>query len=289
MRFGVVANTKRPGARDALKRFSLWARDKGHQLMASSDLEELGDGSIQYTPRAELPGQADFLVSMGGDGTLLAAARLVGASEVPILGINLGSLGFLTQQASKDLLAALDAIVAGNYRIESRMILKTEVKAGTTLGEPFALNDVVLNNGPISRLIDIELRVNGESIVTYRADGLIIATPTGSTAYSMAAGGPIIQPGMQAIVATPISSFSLNSRPLVFSSDDRLELTTGPGSERPTLTLDGQVMVMLKPEDEVMISRAHFDLKLVVFPESSFYKVLRRKLHWGLGPLNEES
>jgi NAD+ kinase len=182
----------------------------------------------------------------------------------------------------------MKAITEGKYTIESRMILNTTIHGRTELSSPYSLNDVVINNGPVSRIIDIKLEVNGETIVTYRADGLIIATPTGSTAYSMAAGGPIIQPGMAAIVVTPISSFSLNSRPLVFSSMDRLELSAGEGAEKPMLTLDGQVMVELKPEDKVVIRRADFDLKLIVFPENSFFKVLRRKLHWGVAPINEE-
>ena len=289
MRFGIVANQKRPGAGDSMSGMAAWAEKNGHSLVASSDLSQIAPPKVTLVPENELAGQCDVLVSMGGDGTLLASARLVGPSEVPILGINLGSLGFLTQQPARDLLKALDAISQENYTVESRMILKAEIEGSTNLSRPYALNDIVINNGPISRIIDIKLTVNGEMIVTYRADGLIIATPTGSTAYSMAAGGPIIQPGMQAIVVTPISSFSLNSRPLVFSSEDCLELSAGVGAEKPMLTLDGQVMVDLMPDDRVIIRRADFNMKLIVFPENSFFKVLRRKLHWGVVPNSEES
>ncbi|MEW5994787.1 MAG: NAD(+)/NADH kinase, partial [Candidatus Zixiibacteriota bacterium] len=250
----------------------------------SEDLEETIGKGPKYLSRYDIASEIDLLVSMGGDGTFLASARAVGEQGVPLLGINLGSLGFLTQVGQKDLEKALAAIAEGKYEIEERMLLKVHVEGKQQLDNPYALNDVVVDNGPISRLIDINLRVNKEDIVTYKADGLIIATPTGSTAYSLAVGGPIMHPKMEAIIAAPISSFSLNTRPMVFSSGDVLELQINSPHGVAGLTLDGQVMAPLIDTDKVVITKADFCLKLVTFPQYSFYKLLRNKLHWGMTP-----
>ncbi|MDH3938817.1 MAG: NAD(+)/NADH kinase, partial [candidate division Zixibacteria bacterium] len=152
------------------------------------------------------------------------------------------------------------------------------------LESPYALNDVVIDNGPVARLIDINLEVNGEELVTYRADGLILSTPTGSTAYSLAAGGPILHPAMRAIVVSPIAAFSLSTRPMVFSASDTLELRIGSSHEVAGLTLDGQISAPLSDTDRLIISQADFCLKVIIFPTSSFYKVLKEKLHWGISP-----
>ncbi len=172
----------------------------------------------------------------------------------------------------------------GEFQVEERMLLKTDIEGHPRLDSPFALNDVVIDNGPVARLIDIKLIVNGEELVTYRADGLILSTPTGSTAYSLAAGGPILHPAMQAIVVSPIAAFSLSTRPMVFSATDILELRVGSEHGVAGLTLDGQISAPLSDTDRLIISQAGFRLKVVVFPTSSFYKVLKEKLHWGISP-----
>jgi len=288
MRFGLIANLRREGAREAIEMVLGWAQQSGHEVVCCRDeLEEICRGRASCEDRLDLAAAVDILISMGGDGTFLASARAVGAAGTPILGINLGSLGFLTQLRPHQLHDALDAIAKGEYQLQERMLLKTVVEGRPKLECPYALNDVVVDNGPIARLIGIRLRVNGEELVTYKADGLILATPTGSTAYSLAAGGPILHPAMNAIVVTPIAAFSLSTRPIVFRATDRLELQIVSEHEVAGLTLDGQVTAPLIDTDRVIVTQADFRLKIVVFPEGSFYKVLKQKLHWGVSPLAE--
>ena len=286
MRFGLIANLKREGGVDAVHAFIKWAKESSNDLFLCQPLSV--DTDLQLLDPEVLSDSIDIVVSMGGDGTLLAAARQVGPAGIPVLGINLGSLGFLTQLTPSQLIPSLDAIVRGEYQTEYRMLLKAELSNGATIDSPYALNDVVIDNGPISRLIDINMTVNGEEVVSYRADGLVIATPTGSTAYSLAVGGPILHPGMEAIIASPISSFSLSTRPMVLSSRESLEISIHSDHGQAGLTLDGQIMVTLKNNDRVKIRRAGFDVKLVTFPENSFYTVLKNKLHWGYRPIAED-
>jgi NAD+ kinase len=262
-----------------------WVKANGHELLCCRDNLDLEcQEGAQSVSRETAAKDSDILISMGGDGTFLAAARAVGAAGTPVLGINIGSLGFLTQQRPSQLESALDAIANGEYLIEERMLLKTVIEGGPQLESPYALNEVVIDNGPVARLIDIKLDVNGEELVTYRADGLILATPTGSTAYSLAAGGPILQPTMLAIVVSPIAAFSLSTRPIVFASSDILELSIGSEHELAGLTLDGQITAPLSDTDRLVITQAEFRLKVIKFPTSSFYKVLKEKLHWGISP-----
>ncbi|HWR83758.1 MAG TPA: NAD(+)/NADH kinase [Candidatus Deferrimicrobium sp.] len=284
MRFGLIANVNREGARETLEAAVAWSRQFGHELFFSEELRESVSKKGNFVERSKLASEVDVIISMGGDGTFLSAGRAVGDRGTPLLGINLGSLGFLTQSSQAQLTKALDAIVAGKYQIEERMLLRVAIAGKSELEHPYALNDVVVDNGPVSRLIDITLFVNGEDIVTYRADGLVIATATGSTAYALAVGGPILHPKMEAIVAAPIASFSLNTRPMVFSADDALELRISSSHGVAGLTLDGQVSAPLTDMDRVIIRKAGFRLKLVTFPQYSFYKLLRSKLHWGVAP-----
>lgn len=286
MRFGLIANVKRTGAEEAIDFFIRWAEKSGTELVLCDELSGFQHNSFPFVPKNEIASQVDILVSMGGDGTLLASARAVGNSGTPLLGINLGSLGFLTQLTPQQLLPALDSIVKGQYTLEKRMLLKAEVNGIDTVESQYALNDIVIDNGPISRLIDINLSVNDENIVTYKADGLIISTPTGSTAYSLAVGGPIMHPRMEAMIAAPISSFSLTTRPMVFAPDDKLQVRAVTQNQA-TLSLDGQVMLPLDGNPAITITRAEYYINLVVFPENSFYKVLKNKLHWGYTPFTK--
>ncbi len=285
MHFGLIANLKREGACEAIATVQSWVKANGHELLCCQEqLDLICSSEARCVPREELAEDSDILISMGGDGTFLASARAVGAAGTPVLGINLGSLGFLTQLRPHQLESALDTIARGEFLIEERMLLKIEIKGRPWLESPYALNDVVIDNGPVARLIDIKLNVNGEELVTYRADGLILATPTGSTAYSLAAGGPILHPAMQAIVVSPIAAFSLSTRPMVFSASDTLEIRVGSEHELGGLTLDGQVSAPLSDTDRLIITQADHRLKVVVFPTSSFYKVLKKKLLWGVSP-----
>ncbi|MEA2031154.1 MAG: NAD(+)/NADH kinase [candidate division Zixibacteria bacterium] len=282
MRFGLIVNTHQLGAGDAVMAFLEWARKRNHEVIISDEHRQIGGDTNTYLPRDAIASKVDIVVSMGGDGTLLASARAVGAICTPLLGINLGSLGFLTQLTPKQLIYALDAIVDGGYQIEERMLLKASVEGGQELSQPYALNDIVVDKGAVSRLIEIFFRVNDEDIVTYRADGMVIATPTGSTAYSLAVGGPIMHPKMMGIIVSPISSFSLSTRPMVFDADDVLELTVKSEDRVAGLTIDGQIMSPLLDTSRVVITKAEFKTNFIVFPQNSFFKVLRNKLHWGV-------
>jgi NAD+ kinase len=284
MRFGLIANLRRQGAPEAIHRFINWTSQNGNELILCDELAGAAPGFSKLMPRAELVANVDVIVAMGGDGTILSVARSVGSLGTPLLGINLGSLGFLTQQAPGRLTHALDSIVAGNYRIEERMMLKAKLEGRNPLPHPYALNDIVLDNGPVSRVLDIDLYINSEKVVTYISDGLIIATPTGSTAYNLAVGGPIVHPAMDAMIASPISPFSLTTRPMILPGDDILELSVSTHDRRAMLTLDGQVGVELHDSEKVVISRAEFRSRFVVFPENSYFQTLRSKLNWGVPP-----
>lgn len=284
MRFGLIANVQRSGAEEAITALIHWAKDSGQELVLTHGLKEVVTNYDNFAPREDLPEMVDVLVAMGGDGSILAAARSVGSIGTPLLGINIGSLGFLTQQTPKQMTAALNAVVAGEYRIDERMMLKAEVVGRPPLPMPFALNDIVLDNGSVSRVLNINLKINGEKVVTYIADGLIIATPTGSTAYNLAVGGPIMNPTMDAMIASPIAPFSLTTRPMILPGSDRLELDISTPHREAVLTLDGQVRLELKESEPVVITRADYTSKFIVFPENSYYKVLRNKLHWGMPP-----
>ncbi len=284
MRFGLIANLTRIGARKAIDTVVSWAKQHNHELFLSSDLKTAVPGNWPFLPQDELAPKVDVIVSMGGDGTLLATGRSVNSSGTPILGVNLGSLGFLTPRTPEQITESLDAVVSGNYKLVERMLLKALVLGKEISESSTALNDIVLDNGPSSRVLDINLRVNGEDVVTYKADGLVIATPTGSTAYALAVGGPIMHPSMEAMIAAPIAAFSLTTRPMIFSGDDILELRILSRGRVANLTLDGQVVVGVREAEPVTITKADFKLKFITFPDSSYYKLLKNKLHWGVPP-----
>jgi NAD+ kinase len=284
MQFGLIANLRRHGAAEAITTFTRWAKEHHESLILSDDLRHTVANYASFAPTSELPSLVDVLVAMGGDGTILATARSVGSIGTPILGINLGSLGFLTQQTPRELVAAMDAIVAGRFKIEERILLKARIAGRDPLPMPYALNDIVLDHGGTTRVLDINLKINDEDVVTYMADGLIIATPTGSTAYNLAVGGPIVCPNMDAMIASPIAAFSLTTRPMILSGRDKLELSVTTPGRKAQLTLDGQVDIEVLESEKVLIERADFNARFVVFPENSFYKLLRSKLHWGVSP-----
>lgn len=284
MQFGLVANLRRHGAVETIDSFIRWARENHEDVILSDELRDSVDNDAHFAPPSELPNLVDVLVAMGGDGTILAAARSVGSIGTPILGINLGSLGFLTQQTPRELVPALESIVKSRFKVEERILLKAAIAGREPLPMPYALNDIVLDHGGTTRVLDINLRINGEDVVTYIADGLIIATPTGSTAYNLAVGGPIVSPHMDAMIASPIAAFSLTTRPMILCGKDKLELSVTTPGRKAQLTLDGQVEIEVLESEKVLVERAEFSARFVVFPENSYFKLLRSKLHWGVAP-----
>ncbi len=285
MRFGLYANFGRPDATETVNFVINWCGQNGHEVFFCDKMTSQITADIQSIPSKDLAKNADIIISLGGDGTILATARTLDRAEIPILGINLGSLGFLTQLTPDNLEQALKQVVNGSYQIEKRMVLDSKVINGGDSDLPHALNDVVIDKGNVSRVINLSLYADGEYISSYTADGLVIATPTGSTAYSLATGGPILKPTMDALIVSPISPFSLTSRPLVFPPETIIEVRIRSRHGSALLTIDGQVASKFAPQGTIQICRAEHHARFVRFPENSFFDILRQKLHWGKLPV----
>jgi NAD+ kinase len=227
---------------------------------------------------------ADLLVVLGGDGTMLAAARLLEGRATPILGVNTGGLGFLTEITPDEIYKALDSIFENAYTVEERLMLRSRItRHGQQVGGASVLNDVVLSKGTLTRMVQMEIRINRQFVTGLRGDGLIISTPTGSTAYSLSSGGPILNPAVHAVILTPICPHTLTNRPIVIPQDARIEIFISSREEGAMATFDGQVGISLRHEDMIEVSASDHYAKLIRFPERTFYEVLRKKLKWGDG------
>jgi NAD+ kinase len=281
-RVGLVAKPDAPAAPALLLRLVEWLTARGLSVSLEKETAALVPAAAAATLRkSDLPAQSDLIIVLGGDGTLLSMARAVGDLGVPILGINLGGLGFLTATTVDEALAAVDAYLSGRMTIDERMMLAARVvRRGHPVGEYLALNDVVITKSAMSRIINLKVSVEGEYATAYRADGLIISTPTGSTAYCLSAGGPILFPTMDAVVLVPIASHTLTNRPIVLPGSQRIEVTLMTDQE-VMLTIDGQVGVNLNEHDTVQVQQAAARIRLVRFPRTDFFSVLRTKLKWG--------
>jgi NAD+ kinase len=284
---GIIANPKKPKVKETIQSIINWAEKNNIEFYLGEELVSLVTHKDKALPRERLPQKAEVIVSLGGDGTMLASARAVSDKGNPILGINLKSFGFLTEIKADDLNKTLNRLLKKDFRIEKRMVLKAKIM---DKDEPYlyALNDVVIDKGGVARLIQMHLYDNEEFICSYSADGLIVSTPTGSTAYSLASGGPIINPRLNAIIVTPICPHTLASRPIIFLENDRLKVVVESTGERDAiLTADGQVARPVKSGRSVVVEKAEHTINLIRFTESSFYDILRKKLHWGARPKGE--
>ncbi len=251
-------------------------------------LDVLGDRLLAHTlgwtrvEDRELAARADLVVVLGGDGTLIHAARLLDGRPTPILGINLGSLGFMTELPVEELFSALEEVLAGRFRTESRMKLCSRlVRDGKVLVQDEVLNDVVINKGALARIADHEVSIDGVPMATYKADGVILATPTGSTAYSLSAGGPIVHPSVDCTVLTPICSHALTHRPIVVPADRTIRVTLATETADTFLTLDGQTGHGLQCGDTIEVVRSPNRVNLVRNTRVGYFTILRQKLHWG--------
>ena len=225
---------------------------------------------------------ADLAVVLGGDGTLLAAARLLGDRQVPIVAVNYGGLGFLTEVTLDEMYPALERVLTGEFITELRMMVELSVlRGGKQLAEYRALNDVVINKGTVSRMIELEACVDGQYVSRFRADGLIVSTPTGSTAYNISAGGPIIFPTMSAMVITPICSHTLTNRPIVLPEGVKVDITLRSAQDDVYVTVDGQVGLKLQMDDILVVEKSDVAVKLVAPADKNYFDVLRGKLKWG--------
>jgi NAD+ kinase len=281
-RIGIAAKPSKPEAEPILRKLVPWLRDR--RLEAILDLEaagicpDLGPGR----PRTEVAGVADLFIVLGGDGTLLSVARLMGSREVPILGVNLGGLGFLTEVTLDELFPTLELVLRDQFNVTRRLSLTARVlREGQVVASFEALNDAVITKTALSRIVDLETHVNGEYVATFRADGLIVSTPTGSTAYCLAAGGPIIYPTLPALVIIPICPHTLTNRPLVVPDTVVVEIIQGSAEEDVHLTVDGQVGVGLRHRDVVAVRRSARSIALVTSPKLNYFELLHTKLKWG--------
>jgi NAD+ kinase len=283
---GVVVKPNHQEAWKTACELSAWLEKRGintigkpHEPIAGFDAEKC---EINTAESATFQSDADLLVVLGGDGTMISTARLTGDREIPVLGINYGSLGYLTEFRIEEMFAALEMILEGNYEIDPRVMLDVEHwRDAEKLSTGRVLNDVVINKAVLARVIEIEVNLNSLFVNSFRADGLIISTPTGSTAYNLSAGGPIVYPSMGAIVLTPICPFTLTNRPIVMPDNSEIELKLRNENEGVVLTLDGQIGHQMQAHDRVLIRKSRTGFNLVQPPNRNYFDVLRNKLKWG--------
>jgi NAD+ kinase len=281
---GIFSRPRRADITDIVRPLLEWLSKRG--IRALYDMETAGSLRDESggRPRELLAQESDLLLVLGGDGTLLAAAREAAPRGIPILPINLGSLGFLTSFTLGELYSALEGTLAGQLSASERVMLDASLlRDGEVVESQLVLNEAVITKGALARMIEIELSIDEDFVCRYRADGLIVATPTGSTAYSLSAGGPIVHPAVESIILTPICPHTLSDRPLVVGDTCNVEMRLRGTAESVYLTLDGQKGVLMQSEDSVAIVRAKERLKLIQPHRKSYYEILRSKLKWGEG------
>ncbi len=270
-RIGITLKENYPQGEETRKALTDWLRKKDKEVFFVGPRN-------QNAPPASL----DLLIVLGGDGTFLSAARQVEGRSIPILGVNLGSLGFLTEVPLDELYISLERIFEHGFREDARQTLKSVVtRDGTDYPQPTVLNDVTIHKGALSKLIHLEITINGQFVTAIRADGLILSSPTGSTGYSLSSGGPIVHPAVDAILLTPISPHMLTNRPIVVPSASAIHVVLKTEGEGPVAMFDGQEIFPLLCNDRVKVTAAEKRLRMILSPERSYYQVLRQKLKWG--------
>jgi len=280
-KIGVFCKPKAPSATDILDRLIPWLRKQNYHVFLDTGTAAIINETSSYEKR-EISQQADLLIVLGGDGTLLSVARAAHPYNVPILAVNLGSLGFLAEISIEELYPVLENILAGKFEIENRMLLNACVwRNGKKVEDHNVLNDIVINKSVVARVINLQVLVNGQYMTSYRADGLIIATPTGSTAYSLSAGGPIIHPSMHTLVLSPICPLMLTNRSILIPDQSIIQVKLAAEYDDVRITLDGQEGYDMKVEDILEIKKTKTTLQLIRGPNKNYYQILRDKLHWG--------
>lgn len=282
---GIIANLTKNGAAQVVAEVSGWLQNRSIVSLITEDCAAAsGSKNCIVADRESIPLQSDCIIVFGGDGTLLNVAHLPGVEEVPILAVNLGSLGFLTEVTLEELYTALEKILAGDFQLDERMMLRAtlrEANGGKVEVQRVALNDAVISKEHFSRIITLKIHVDGEYAAAYRADGLIVSTPSGSTAYSLSAGGPIIHPSLDAFVLTPLCPHTLTMRPLVVPAESRITVAVESDHDNIMLTTDRQEIFDMCPDSVVEIEKAPETIKLIRSCQTSYYEVLRTKLKWG--------
>jgi NAD+ kinase len=279
-KIGIISKTGILTPSEILKGLLPWLRQKGFETYI--DIETASILEIEGYSRSQIPSMSDIIIVFGGDGSMLSACRLVGDKGVPILGVNIGGLGFITEVQKDELYEVLEKVLSGECPTEERIMLTACVfRNNERVAEYIAMNDVVVNKGALARIIDLETYVNKDYVNTFKADGLIVSTPTGSTAYALSAGGPILYPTLSCIVLAPICPHTLTNRPIVLPDNVNIEIVLRSHTEDVFLTLDGQVGFPLKMNDIVKVEKSPFKTKLIIPFGKDYYQVLRTKLKWG--------
>lgn len=281
MKIGVVGNTRYAGLNGVLERLVAAAGKLGLELRAEASLGDAWPGTVAELEAADPP---DLVLTLGGDGTLLRAARDFGRLQIPIMGVNLGRVGFLTTATPAELESVLHDIARRAFRVEHRKTLETLIEAGDGTRQLLrvALNDVVIHKEGVARLVRLRVSLGGQEVGVYSADGLIISTPTGSTAYSLSAGGPIVVPGVDAFVITPVCAHTLGVRPLVIASSEEILIEPlAPGADHLMVSVDGQQAVPMLPTDRALVRRAPYDVSVASRESVRYFRRMRETLGWG--------
>jgi NAD+ kinase len=286
-RIGIIAKKNKPEAAAIVRDLVEWLRPKKIKVYIEGEMGKLlspalAGGNWESIDREEVPTGVEMIIVLGGDGTLLSVARRAWNKNIPILGVNLGGLGFLTEITLDELYPVLEKVLRDDFAINEREVLNAGViRSGKRIAEFIVLNDAVINKGALARIIDLETTINGEYLSTFRSDGLIISTPTGSTAYNLSAGGPIVYPSLHTIIITPICPHTLTIRPIIIPDDVKIRALLKSRNEEVTLTLDGQQGFTLKFEDVVEVGKAEGRILLIKSPYRHYFELLREKLKWG--------
>lgn len=279
-KIGIICKTGKPEPFEILAELLPWLRQKGYEVFV--DLETASAMNIEGTPRSQIPSMAEVMIVIGGDGTMISVSRLVAEKGIPILGVNIGGLGFLTAIQKDELYKVIDQVLAGECSMEERIMLNACVyRHSECIAEYVVMNDVVVNKGALARIIDLETYIDHIYVATFKADGLIVSTPTGSTAYALSAGGPILYPTLKSVILAPICPHTLTNRPIVMPDDVQIEIMLRSQNEDVFLTIDGQVGFSLRQNDIVEVKKSQYKTKLFIPCERDYFQILRTKLKWG--------
>ncbi|MCX8031229.1 MAG: NAD(+)/NADH kinase [Thermodesulfovibrionales bacterium] len=279
-RIGIICKKGKEEAIEIVRDFLSYLRKKEVEVFIDSEIAHfLQEEGVD---KKDISSEVDLIMVFGGDGTILSVARLIGGRNVPILGVNLGGLGFITEINKNEIYEAIDQVLEDKYCIEERIMLQAKVFRNDDIAASFVvLNDVVINKGTLARIIDLETYVNKTYLTRFKSDGLIISTPTGSTAYSLSAGGPILYPTLNCLIITPICPHTLTHRSIVLPDDFTVEVLLNSDKEDVVLTLDGQVGFTLHKDDKIEVRKSEFKTKILIPPNRDYFQVLRKKLKWG--------
>jgi NAD+ kinase len=286
-RIGIIAKRNKPETVAVVKNLVEWLRPKKIEVYIEEEMKNLlspffSEPYLNPVERKELPNHVEMIIVLGGDGTLLSVARQVWNRDIPILGVNLGGLGFLTEVSLEELQGQLENVIQGDFKTDERDVLNAAViRKGEKIVEFTVLNDAVINKGALARIIDLEISIDGEYLTTFQSDGLIISTPTGSTAYNLSAGGPIVYPSLHTLIITPICPHTLTNRPIVIPDDVEVRALLKSKQQEVILTLDGQQGFPLEFEDVIKVRKAEGRILLIKSPYRNYFELLRKKLKWG--------